>query len=34
MKNVNFNARYRIHYESLQQVEKEQSDFIEDFGIK
>lgn len=26
--------RYRIHYESLLQVEKEQSDFIEDFGIK
>ena len=26
--------RYRIHHESLLQVEKEQSEFIEDFGIK
>ena len=27
-------SRYRIQYESLLQVEKEQNEFIEDFGIK
>lgn len=26
--------RYRIQYESLLQVEKEQNDFFEDFGVK
>ena len=26
--------RYRIQYESLLQVEKEQNEFFEDFGIK
>lgn len=29
-----FPSRYRIQYESLLQVEKEQNEFIEDFGIK
>ncbi len=26
--------RYRVQHESLLQVEKDQSEFIEDFGIK
>ncbi len=26
--------RYRVQYESLLQVEKEQTEFFEDFGIK
>ena len=29
-----FSLRLRIQHESLQQVEREQAEFIEDFGLK
>lgn len=32
--NPSVSSRYRIQYESLVQVEKEQNEFIEDFGVK
>lgn len=31
---VLFSPRLRIQHESLQQVEREQAEFIEDFGLK